>query len=298
MTVSLDQARALDALERGGTFAKAAELLRKGHTAVVYALRTLEEQTGLTLLDRSGYRARLTREGKEILEHCRRMLAAERALEDACAVIKTGWEPRLALVFDGIFPVEPIVRVVGAILRENAKTRVEVTTGFLGGVEREFHEREADVMISVLPAESSGLRAHPLPAIRALLVAHEQHPLARETEPVGQESLARHVLLTVRGSDPRLELSTSPLHALSTVRLNDFTAKKAAILGGLGYGWMPEHLVADELRQGTVRIIPWVKGNTHRFAPRLYVREGKLGRAAERVVAALVSPPRRVKSRA
>ncbi len=83
MNVTLDQARALDALARHGTFAAAAEMLHKGHTAVLYALRTLEEQTELVLLDRRGYRTRLTPAGERVLEHCRKLLAAERELEAA-----------------------------------------------------------------------------------------------------------------------------------------------------------------------------------------------------------------------
>jgi len=78
MNVTLEQARALDALARHGTFAAAAKALHKGHTAVLYALRTLEEQTELALLDRRGYRTRLTAAGERVLEHCRKLLAAER----------------------------------------------------------------------------------------------------------------------------------------------------------------------------------------------------------------------------
>ena len=43
MALTLDQARALDALARHGTFARAAAALNKRHTAVLYAVRTLEE---------------------------------------------------------------------------------------------------------------------------------------------------------------------------------------------------------------------------------------------------------------
>ena len=53
MHVSLEQARALDALARHGTFVAAADALHKGHTAVLYAVQSLERQTGLTLLDRA-----------------------------------------------------------------------------------------------------------------------------------------------------------------------------------------------------------------------------------------------------
>ena len=47
MNVTLDQARTLDAFAREGTLQAAAKRLSKGHPAVLYALKQLEQQTGL-----------------------------------------------------------------------------------------------------------------------------------------------------------------------------------------------------------------------------------------------------------
>lgn len=285
MAITLDQARALDALARAGTFVRAGAALHKRHTAVLYALRTLEEQTGVTLLDRWGYRTRLTAEGERVLEHARRLLAAERDLLAACAEIKTGWEPELSLVFDGIFPVEPILGAAAAIAREGASTRVDVSSEFLAGVERAFVEREATLMIMVLPPTIDGLSVVRLHPIRAVLVAHKDHPLGRQRRTLDAQELASHVLLTVRGSDPRLALSTRGIEPAIAVRLNDFHAKKAGILAGMGFGWMPEHVVARELERGTLVVLAWEGASEHVFEPRLYYRKGRpLGRAARVVI--------------
>jgi DNA-binding transcriptional LysR family regulator len=285
MAVTLEQARALDAFERLGTFARAAKELHKGHTAVLYALRTLEEQTGLTLLDRRGYRTRLTPAGMRVLERCRKLLEAERALETLCLEIQSGWEPSLRIVFDGIFPVAPILRVVKLIAEDKAPTKMDVTAEFLAGVETTFLAEEADLMISVLPPASPQLRALALAPIRAVLVAQRTHPLARGRRERTADELASHVLLTVRGSDPRLQLSTMGLEQQSTVRLNDFASKKAGLLAGMGFGWMPEYLIADELRRGKLVRVRWKGESTHTFAPRLYHHAGRtLGRAASRVI--------------
>lgn len=286
MSITLDQARALDALARHGTFAGAASALKKRHTAVLYALRTMEEQTNLTLLDRHGYRTKLTAAGERILEHARRLLAVERDIESACVEIKTGWEPELSLVFDGIFPVEPILTAAAAIGRAGASTRVDVTSEFLSGVERVFVERHADLMIAVLPLqESEGLKVVRLAPIRALLVAHRDHPLGRSPTTLEPDDLASHVLLSVRGSDPRLQLSTRGLEPPIAVQLNDFYAKKAGILAKMGYGWMPEHLLKRELEKKTLVTLTWRDANVHVFEPRLYYRAHQsLGRAARLVV--------------
>lgn len=292
MPVTLEQARALDALARHGTFARAASALHKRHTAVLYAVRTLEDQTGLTLLDRTGYRTRLTAAGERVLAHARALLDAERQLDAVCAEIKTGWEPELRLVFDGIFPVEPILDAAFEIARAGAKTRVDVTSEFLAGVERAFVETEADMMISLLEPASPDLRVVRLAPIRARLVAHKDHPLATLSRTsraeLDEAELAAHVLLTVRGSDPRLHLSTGGVEPPIAVRLADFHAKKAGILARLGYGWMPEHLVAPELERGLLVPLRWKRENVHVFEPRLYVRAGReRGRAARLVLDAL-----------
>ncbi len=287
MAITLEQARALDALARAGTFSRAAELLHKRHTAVLYGVRTLEEQTGLVLLDRRAYRTKLTAVGERVLAHARRLLAAERELEAACAEIKTGWEPELAIVFDGIFPVQPLLEATVEIARAGASTRVDVSSEFLAGVEKAFLERDATLMISVLPPSSPELRAVKLAPIRALLVARSDHPLSRESarrvlEPA---DLASHVLLTVRGSDPRLHLSTAGIEPPIAVRLNDFHAKRDAIVGGLGFGWLPEPMVQGHLAKKALAVLRWRQASEHVLSPRLYFRRHEaLGRAARIVV--------------
>jgi DNA-binding transcriptional LysR family regulator len=103
---------------------------------------------------------------------------------------------------------------------------------------------------------------------------------------IGARELLRHVLLTVRGSDPRLELSTSSLSVRSTVHLNDFASKHAAIAEGIGYGWLPDARIERELAAGTLRRIRWTRSSRHVFRPRLYHR-GALGPSARRLVEAL-----------
>ncbi len=288
--VTLDQARALDALDRAGTLVAAAAALHKGHTAVMYGLRQLEAQTGLTLLDRRGYRLRLTAAGRRVLELCRRMLEAEAGLVAACHQMRTGWEPSVRVVHDGVCDDAPLLRAVGELVGERAPTRLHVSAAFLGGVEAVFERERADLMVSVLPAlAAEALVATRLAPLTALLVAGRGHPLVRHRGDVGDDELGAHVLLTVHGSDPRLELPTAAFERRVTVDLNDFHAKRAAILAGIGYGWLPEHLAAADLRAGRLRPVRYKRGNQHRFTPRLYVRAGaRPGPAARRLIDALV----------
>lgn len=286
--VTLDQLRALEAIDRHGTLVAAGKALHKAHTAVLYALGQLEAQTGLALLDRSGYRTRLTAAGRRVLDEARRVLEAERALVAVVRELRTGWEPAVRVVFDGILPAEPLLRVIGALRGEGAPTRVLVSAAFLGGVEDAFERDAADLMLAVLPPQRADLVGHRLPALRASLVAHREHPLARARGLLEDAQLEAHVLLTVRGGDPRLSLSTRHLEPRSSVVLDDFHAKRAAIREGLGYGWLPAHLCAEDLRRGRFRVLRYARGAEHVFAPRVYARRGvRLGPAAQRFLESL-----------
>ncbi len=288
--VTLDHARALDALARAGTLEAAAAALHKSHTSILHALRTLEEQTGLTLLDRSGYRLRLTPAGERVLEHARRLLAAERELGLACEEMRTGWEPSLRIVFDGIVESAPLLRACFELVRAGASTRISVESAHLGAVEELFERTDADLMIAVLAPRTAGLLGQPLAPLRVDLVARRTHPLARLGRRLGREDLEAHVFLHVGGNDPRLALPTSGLAPRGLVTLADFEAKKRALLAGIGFGWIPRDLVRRELARGTLVVLPFVEGSEHTFAPCLYHRRAtRQGRAARSILDALRS---------
>lgn len=286
MNVTLEQARTLDAFARAGTLQAAAKTLHKAHSAVLYALKQLETQTGLSLFDRSGYRTRLTPAGEEVLRHCRSLLSAEQSLYTACQELQSGWEPVLRVVFDAVVPLSPVLEVVRALKEEKAPTRVQLSVDSLGGVEERFERENAQVMISVLPARIEGLTLVTLPRLKARLVAHKAHPLAKLKRAVTRDDLAAHVLLTVRGSDPRLQLSTAQLDAQSMVHLSDFHAKKAAIVAGIGFGWLPDWLIEKELAKGELRPLNLPQGSVHSFEPRLAHR-GNPGPATRLLISLL-----------
>ena len=80
--VSLDQLSALVALNEAGSFTKAAKSLHKAQSAVTYAIKSLESELGLNLLDRTGYRAKFTPEGKAILKKAEQIIDRSGRLPD------------------------------------------------------------------------------------------------------------------------------------------------------------------------------------------------------------------------
>lgn len=280
MPMTLDQARALDAVARLGSYAKAGEELRRAHTAVMHAVRQVEAAVGLAVVERGGYRAALTAVGQRVLEYARRMLEVERELAGYCEVARLGYEPTLGVVYDGLLPAQPILAAVRAAHEVSPATRLALFSEFLGEVEARAQAEAADILVAVVPLERSLAHAVPLAPLPSVLVVKKGHPLAR-ARAVSPEMLAAYPFLTVRGSDKRLRMSTSELEKPSALLLSDFQAKKVALLEGMGWGWMPEYLVADELAAGRLALVRWGEGR-HVFVPvmHLRVRPEELGPAA------------------
>ncbi len=282
MSITLEQARVLDAVAKSQSLADAAKSLKKGHTSVVYALKTMEDALGVELLDRTGYRSRLTVAGEEVLILCQRLLETEGRIGTLAHSLRHGWEAKLTVVYDGLLPANNFVLSAAAVQQKAPEMRVSLFSEYLSGVEERFLDEKADLMVSLLPPSRSYGIATKLPKLKSLLVASRSHKLAQARKVLGQDDLEQETFLTVRGSDQRLSLSTISLDQASTFHLSDFVAKKSAILAGVGFGWMPEYLVEKEIKKGLLKVVKWQGQSVHEFSPVLYSRSVEaIGRAVK-----------------
>lgn len=297
MDVTLEQARTLDAVVRHGSYTKAAKALHKVHSAVIYGVKGLEAAVGFELFDRSGYRSVLTPLGQRVHASCVKLLESERELAAVCAAARAGYEPTLRVVFDGLLPVEPILAAVRQVTAVSPATRVSLFSEFLAEVEARAERDAPEVMITVVPPLSTIGPAHKLAPLTSLLVAARNHPLAAQKR-LQATHLEAHPFLTVRASDQRLTMSTSALDKSSEFKLGDFHAKRVALLRGMGWGWMPEYLVADDLAKERLVVLRFgpTRGR-HVFQPIMQVRRAAAGGQATdtfvRTLVGLASAARR-----
>ena len=300
MRIDLHAIEALDAVVRHGGFARAAERLHKVQSAVSYQVSKLEQQLGVELLDRSGYRVRLTDAGEAVLAEGRRLLAEARRLESLAQQLATGWEARLLVIVDGILPTEPTLAAFKSLADERIPTRFQVKVEFLRGVQFCFERDDADLMLVKDYEPRVELQTEELPEIECILCVAPTHDLASRRG-VGLEELRHHVELSVQDSSGRRD-DPHGFGGERVFHLSGFMAKKQALLMCLGFGWMPAYLVEDELRSGALRELPFDGGSRYRFTPRLvYRRDRPLGPAGRRLADLLKrsawkpapAPPRR-----
>lgn len=273
MSISIDQARTLDAVVRCGSFAAAARQLHKSNPAVVYALKTMEEEAGLQLLDRSGYRTALTPAGEKIWQECRRLLRVSGDLEQTCQDLQAGRLPALTVVYDGLLPFAAILDALeGSMAEVPGPFRLRILEDFGSGVPDRFQEEEARMMLTVAGTGDLPLLRRALPPCRALLVTGRGHPLAADNPPAGTAALEAHTMLQAgSGAD---DLPTAVLQPGRVMQLPGFHALRQALLRGCGFGWMPEALVRQAGDQ--LQILHWEGDHEVELQPVLWFRDEPL----------------------
>lgn len=275
---------ALEAVVDRGSVAGAAAALNKAQSAISYHLRRLEEQLGIAVLDRSGYRLRLTPEGEAILSEARPLLRKLDELGEYGARFRSGWEPELKIYFDGALPTETIASALSVLEAQGAPTRIDLRVGFLDGVQEDFRRQNGHVLIAAIMDHRPDLVVRGLPPLDFVLCCSSGHPLATGAE-VPLAALLEHTELIIpnRKDQPAL-----PAHFFGSSRvfyLSDFHTKLAAIRQGLGFGWLPRYMAEPGLASGELAAISSEYGNSYQLTPVIATWSGSPpGKAAALII--------------
>lgn len=180
MKLSFEALEALDAIDRTGTFAEAAELLHRVPSALTYLVQKLESDLGVALFDRSGRRAKLTHAGRIVVEEGRRLLRAAEQLEMKALRAQQGWETEVRVCIDEILPFDALWPYVHRFYALGMDTRLRLSTEVLGGAWDALISRRADLVVGAAgePPELPGIVARPIGSLKHVFAVAPSHPLA------------------------------------------------------------------------------------------------------------------------
>ncbi|HEX7026375.1 MAG TPA: LysR family transcriptional regulator [Gammaproteobacteria bacterium] len=189
--ISLEALRALDAIQRKGSFAAAADELFKVPSALSYTIQKLEQALGVSLFDRSGHRAELTPAGRLVWEQGQHILKAADELTIAARRVARGWETRLRIAVDTLLPLESLFPLIHEFREAGIGTEIQLLEEVLGGSLDALLCDRADLVIgaSQLPS-ASHYQARLAGYIEFDFVVPPGHPLAELPPPLAPEHLA------------------------------------------------------------------------------------------------------------
>jgi len=251
--ITLEALEVLDAIDRRGSFAGAAESLHRVPSKVTYTVNKLQDDLGVRLFRRVGRRSVLTPAGELLLEQGRELLQAAERLAEKTRQAEHGWETRLRIALDSVLDMDFLAPHIAAFCGERPNTEVEIATEVLGGTWEAVQTGRADLAIGaadVAPAVS-GLSCTPLMNVEWVFAVAPTHPLARTEQPLSEEARLGHRAVVVRDSSRQSAArSLRVMEKQQRLTVATIEQKIAAQCAGLGAGFLPRSRVAELLSGG------------------------------------------------
>ncbi len=269
--VTLDQWRTLQAVIDHGGFAQAAEALHRSQSSVSYAIGRLQEQLGVPLLRIEGRRAVLTEAGEMLLRRSRQLVKQAAQLEELAHHMEQGWEAEVRLVVDAAYPSARLIRALTDFMPQSRGCRIRLREEVLSGVEDVLLDGTADVAISGL--NINGYLGAELGTVEFVAVAHAAHPLHVLQRKLSTQDLEAHLQIVVRDSGQRQPRDSGWLGAEQRWTVGSLATSVSFVASGLGFAWLPRHLIQRELADGILKPLPLIQGAIRR--PRFYLYTNK-----------------------
>jgi DNA-binding transcriptional LysR family regulator len=252
--VTYDQLIAFLAVANDGAFTAASNTLHKSQPAVSKLVRNLEDELGVALFDRSQYRATLTDAGRLFHERAATVIESTEALKTFGMQLAGAVEPIVRLAVEAVTPVGPIMTILRVVQERFPAVRIELSTERLAGAVDALRDERAEIVVATrLGAGTAKLETARFCDVRIHPVARRDHPLVTCGTPIPPALLRAHPQIVLRDSahDPASP-SLNVLEGGLRWTVTDVTAKRDVILAGMGWGGLPDHVVADALASRTV----------------------------------------------
>lgn len=290
--ISIEVLEILDAIERRGSFAKAAEELNRATSAVSYGVQKLEEQLGVALFQRQGRRSVLTPAGQLVLEEGRKILSTTVRLASAAKEVATGWEPRIRVAIESTQACPLFYHILEAFLQQHNSIEIDLSECTLNGGWEALDKGRVDLVVGApgpVPLQK-GFRAIPLGEGVLIPVIACQHPLAAQAkDPEQLQVLLPKLRRIILHDTSQADIARS--EGLSSGGQNFYVQtieqKTEAIVAGIGIGHLPQQRVQFLLDKGVLQALNLgVSNNPENFMAWKISNKGKGLQALTQMLAA------------
>ncbi len=291
--MELSEIEAFVTISRAGGFTRAAGILHLSQPAISRRIELLERELGAPVFERLPGGIRLTQAGESFLPYAQQVLAA---IEDGKAAVHALEEEAhgtLTLALVGTLASTQLTAHLQAFHAAYPRVRLLLRTARSDEVSTQVQQGDALL----------GLRyfADPRPDIRSLHVmdeplvvvcaAHSHFVTGTPTEPaalLGVPWLSFPLKAGSSGEALEQQLLKHELQSADRIVIDSLTAQKRLIEADFGVGLLPESSIEEELRLGTVRVLPIAAMQTVMPVMLIFRRQAYLSRAARLLLKMLV----------
>jgi len=243
------------------SFSKAAKLNGITQSAVSQQARAMERNFKTLMIDRSQKQFNLTREGQRIYEAAKEILHVYEKLESELQEMKKviSGTIRISTIYSiGLHELPPYVK---RFLQEFPSVNVRIEYRRSNLVYEDILHNAVDFGLVAFPQKQRQIEMIPFRNDRLVLITHPNHALAKATE-VDLKTLAGQKFI---GFDPDIPtrkavdsiFRDTKLEITPVMEFDNIETVKRAVEIDHGIAIVPQATVQQELRQGTLAVVPF-----------------------------------------
>lgn len=285
--MEMKQLVAMVTVAEAGSVTYAAQMLHIVQPAVTRQIRTLEDELGVVLFDRTRHGMVLTSAGEVFLSHARRALQAlERARTELTphtgeisGVVSVGV---LESLLDVMVP--PLVSSVAARF---PGVELRVMSGFSGYLQNWLDDGVVDIAVLYNLADTPAMRVKPLLSERLWAVAPAEVGLLPTEDVTWHRVLSGPLILPILGHGLRTLIDRArfdiPIEPKISLETNSMSVQKQMVLAGRGWTILPGAGIARDIQEGKLSGAPLAEPSLSRSVVVALQRTTRISRAVQAV---------------
>jgi DNA-binding transcriptional LysR family regulator len=277
-----------------GSFTRAAEELHISQPAVSRRIDLLERELGAPLFERVPGGARLTEAGEAFLPFARQVLAATRDGIAAVRELDAGEAGTVTLALVGTLASTRLTDRLRAFRETYPGIRLLLRTARSDEVSRLVQQGEVSLGLRYFPDPSAAVVSAHVEDEDLVVVCASHVDVADVRQPEGLAGVPWVGFPPGAGSSGEpftrvleRQLASVGLDDAEIVAIDSLTAQKRLIEAGFGLGLLPASSIIEEVRLGTLRILPIPALATTVPVFAIHRKAGYLGPATRRLLATL-----------
>lgn len=247
MYLTIDQIHCLEAISEMGSLTAASAKLFKAKSAINYSIKSLEDQLGFELLDKSSYRVRLTPKAEEFLYRSKNLLSEYESLLQSTKQIRSGIEVKLSISGSGVCSLDRLYSTIKSAMDKFPNTEITLIREILSG-EKLLETQEVDLALFENLTNKQDYDYIKLNDFQLPLVMKSDHSFLKL--PKIEQTLDRLNRIPHIIQKSTLEYSSDTRSVIKdglNWTVTDTLSKLELISSGLGWGRLPSHLISKDL---------------------------------------------------
>ncbi|GAA0396557.1 LysR family transcriptional regulator [Cocleimonas flava] len=251
----------LSTIIRRGSLRRAASLIGIDVSSVSRQIRQLEENLDIKLLERHADGSKITEAGRLLVDHYHSQQAAEEATLSHLAELQGVVTGKVRIAVGEGFIADLISEPIRTFMIEHPRVDLEVTMCGVNDATMLIKESEVDLALLYAPPKDKLLHCHVETRQPLDLIVPAGHQFTKSTGPISFQEITKWPIGLMNSSFGMRQMVNAVAHQERVIFDARLHTDSVAVLtnfvrSGIGITFMPELTVSEEVKRGSIEVIP------------------------------------------